>query len=88
MKICTKCSGEMPLSEFQRDKYQKDGYRPDCKGCRKQYYEDNKHKIKRKSKEDANEYNKSYYHKNRERILEEKKKNTGRTTKTKFIITH
>lgn len=36
------------ISEFQKDRTKKDGLRPDCKSCRKKYYNDNKHNIKKK----------------------------------------
>ena len=32
-KVCIKCKNTKPLSEFQRDKYRKDGYRGTCKVC-------------------------------------------------------
>jgi hypothetical protein len=73
MKKCTVCFKEKGINEFQKDKSKKDGYRPDCKNCRKGYYEANKDKIKRKSKEEYTKYNKEYYKKNKNRILEEKK---------------
>lgn len=72
MKICTICSKEQPLSEFQKDKQKRDGHRPDCKVCRKEYYESNKHKIKKIDKEESKKKNKLYYEKNRDRILENK----------------
>jgi hypothetical protein len=33
MKICNKCKRRKALSDFQRDKQKKDGYRPTCKEC-------------------------------------------------------
>lgn len=35
MRVCSKCGQEKPLSEFHKDKTSKDGYRRECKGCRK-----------------------------------------------------
>jgi hypothetical protein len=36
-KICSKCGDTQDLCFFQKDKSKKDGYRPDCKSCRKEY---------------------------------------------------
>jgi hypothetical protein len=32
-KICSKCAGEKPLTEFQKDTSHSDGYRCECKLC-------------------------------------------------------
>ena len=45
-KICSKCEIEYTINEFQKDKSKKDGYRPDCKLCRKKYVNENKHRFK------------------------------------------
>lgn len=37
-KTCTKCKLEKPLSEFHKDKSEKDGYTFRCKDCRNNYY--------------------------------------------------
>ncbi len=73
MKKCTICFIEKEINRFQKDKSKKDGHRPDCKECRKKYYQENKDKIKRKSKDEYTKYNKEYYEKNKGRILEEKR---------------
>lgn len=44
-KICYKCKTTQPLSEFGVLRQSADGHRYDCKGCRKQYREDNKRAI-------------------------------------------
>lgn len=47
-KFCKKCGHEKNLEEFYKDSSKKDGYRPDCKICRKKYlrlyYQKNKKK--------------------------------------------
>jgi hypothetical protein len=35
LKSCSKCGQPKTLDEFNKDKLQKDGHRPDCKECRK-----------------------------------------------------
>lgn len=35
MKFCGRCFLEKPLSEFNKDKYSKSGYRSQCKDCMK-----------------------------------------------------
>lgn len=44
MKKCTKCSIELDLSNFYKDKAQQSGYYPSCKICSRKYYENNKEK--------------------------------------------
>jgi hypothetical protein len=48
-KICSKCGDEQDLCFFQKDKSKKDGYRPDCKSCRKQYSELNYYRFKERN---------------------------------------
>jgi len=48
-KICSKCGIEKELCLFQKDITKKDGFRPDCKSCRKQYSDLNYHKFKEKN---------------------------------------
>ena len=62
-KICYKptCNEPQPLSEFGKDKRRKDGYRADCRKCRKLYCQQNK---KRKS-----EYDKVYRSNNIEKKI-------------------
>lgn len=38
MKICTKCNQEKPYDAFSPRPEMKDGYRSECKECRKEYY--------------------------------------------------
>jgi predicted GIY-YIG superfamily endonuclease len=57
MKKCNKCLLEKPITDFSKDKSRPDGYQYDCKACkkiqneknkewRKEYYLNNKEKIK------------------------------------------
>ena len=50
-KICTKCGEEKIITEFQKDKSKKDGFRPDCKTCRKKYVKIYYNKFKDKISE-------------------------------------
>jgi hypothetical protein len=77
MKSCSKCLVVKPLSEFSKDKYQKDGLCARCKSCRKQHYEDNKQyesnrqKIYfEKNREDYREKAKVYYQLNKSAFKE------------------
>jgi hypothetical protein len=45
-KVCSKCKLELMIDEYQKDKSKKDGYRPECKLCRKKYVDENKHRFK------------------------------------------
>lgn len=81
MKICSKCKEEKSFSEFHKHKHSKDGYRSQCKECRKEsdkrYYIENNlsDKIKNKRKSDKRyiEYNKKYRDSNKEFVKELKK---------------
>jgi DNA-directed RNA polymerase subunit M/transcription elongation factor TFIIS len=65
MKKCYRCELDKPLSEFSKDKNNKDGLTYDCKNCRKviykKWYDANIDKIKAKHIE-YKEYRKAYYH--------------------------
>ena len=45
MKTCAKCKAKKELSEFYKDRQQKDGFNCYCQECRKDYYKNNKDKI-------------------------------------------
>lgn len=53
-KICTKCGCNKSLSDFRKNKNTKDGLRTECKACsksmNKNYYENNKEKVKETTK--------------------------------------
>lgn len=65
-KSCCKCKLELDLTNFGTLKTSKDGYRYDCKNCRKDYRDNNKEIIKIKQNE--------YYNQNKETLLEKNKK--------------
>ena len=64
-KKCSKCGEERDIKNFGKYKKSKDGLQPWCKGCKKQYYENNKDKYK--------ENHKQYYENNKDKIKEYKK---------------
>lgn len=66
MKQCTECEQLKSLSEFNKDRTQKDGIRCICKECGKKYHEKNKIKIHKQQKE--------YYQIHKTEILERQKK--------------
>jgi hypothetical protein len=59
MKICCSCNQIKTFDSFGKLKSSKDGYRHNCKDCRKIYSSNNKNKIK--------EYKRSYYLSNKEK---------------------
>ncbi len=65
-RTCSKCKEEKEITEFSKHKYNKSGYRPDCKSCNKKYY--------LKNIEEKKEYGKKYREKNRDSYLEYFKK--------------
>ena len=77
MKVCTKCKIEKELSEFGKRKDSKDGLLSRCKPCFKEYYQENKGKIKEKFKkyyQENKEKSKKYYQEKREYYKEKSKK--------------
>ena len=76
LKICTKCKVERELSEFDRDKYKKDGLSSSCKECRKAYRSTHKEAIKACSKTyytDHKAERKAYLDSHKEEIKASKK---------------
>jgi hypothetical protein len=80
-KICSCCEIEKPLTEFYKNKSQKDGYKYKCKICEKEYNFKNSNKIGEYNKQywlenkDKLTYsNREYYDKNKEKILKTNKK--------------
>lgn len=72
-KVCTKCKVEKSLSEFHKST--RDGYRSQCKPCKKdsdrRWRNDNKEKdlgIKKKWRKKNEEYSSKYYEDNKEKI--------------------
>ena len=66
MKLCSKCKIEKEFECFGKSKCTKDGYRYECKSCRKIYNIQNKNKIR--------EYKKKYYQLNKEKCNKISKK--------------
>jgi hypothetical protein len=84
MKKCSKCKEEKEFIDFHKHKRTKDGYTSRCKECslndKKEYYENNKEKIKEKVKEyrennldEVKNNVKINYEKNRDLLLEYKR---------------
>lgn len=80
-KTCTTCGILQPYTNFFKNKETKDGYRPDCKNCRKIYQSKNKDKIKKQKRKhylaNANKLrnkSKKYREENKEKVSEVKKK--------------
>lgn len=90
MKTCSKCKEEKSFDEFHKHKSSKDGYRSQCKECRKEiekkYYIENNIslKIKEKRKFDKRyiEYNRKYKDSNKE-FINELKRNWSKSEKCK-----
>jgi len=70
MKICYICKVEKELTEFSKDKNNKDGFTYDCKKCRKvkykAWYDANPEKVRNIIERDK-PYRKTYYSENKER---------------------
>ena len=69
-KKCSKCEKIKPINEFCREKNGKDGYRTECKECRKQYCK----QWREKHKEHCKQYEKQYYGDNKEHKKQYRKK--------------
>ena len=70
---CLKGGKLLLKSNFQNDKTKNDGFHPQCKFCRNEYYVDNKNRILNKQKfynkenrDELNDYQKNYYLDNRD----------------------
>lgn len=66
LKQCKKCRKELPLENFYKSKYTKDGYRSYCKECDKE----NNHVYYNNNKERLIEYQRDYTNNNREKVRE------------------
>jgi len=80
MKRCSKCKEWKDESEFSKLKSQKDGINYTCKQCAAIYYQNNKEKVKARSKktrinnkQELKKYFKEYAENNREKIAEYQK---------------
>jgi len=61
-KICPKCQAEKSVSEFGKNKYNKDGLQYWCRDCRRQYQQNHKKEIAI--------FQKQYYQDNKKQLLE------------------
>jgi hypothetical protein len=77
MKKCSKCGIEKENSEFGTLKMSIDGFRGDCKQCRKEYSV--------KNKERKAEYDREYRETNKDRLLAQKRK-YGKENKEKIKL--
>lgn len=72
-KLCTSCNEILDISKFGIRVSTKDGYRNDCKLCRKRFYPNKNNKYKRFRNLDYDkQYNKEYWSKNKD-ILNSKR---------------
>ena len=67
-KICSKCKVEKPVSQFYKDKRNKDGFKYACKNCNKKYNKKNLTNYYSRNKEKINLQQKEYRLRNKERI--------------------
>lgn len=51
MNKCNKCGEEKPITEFNKHKLCKSGYRSQCKTCSSLYYEANKERLSKNNKD-------------------------------------
>ena len=65
IKKCTKCGNISLKSSFHKMLSSKDGLNPQCKNCRRQFYNENRDLILSQKK--------NYYNDNRDLILSQKK---------------
>lgn len=84
MKTCNKCKKEKEFSDFSKNKWAKDGYSHLCRECdndrNKQYYLENKDKVKKRIQgykardiEHYKEINNKYFARNRDFVLGKQK---------------
>jgi len=66
MKTCRTCGETKPFTEFGKKSSAKDGYKSQCKSCRKQYCEHNREAI--------NERKRRYREENKEAFLEHRRR--------------
>lgn len=45
-KVCSRCRRELPVSEFNKNKRNKDGIDNKCRQCASEYYKNNKEHVK------------------------------------------
>ena len=82
-KFCSKCKTSKPFTDFFKDKSKSDGYRTNCKSCRKEY-----EKLwKEKNKELLAKYMQEWYIQNKESVLEYRELNmTNKPVKLQIFL--
>ena len=80
MKYCNKCKQTKDVSEFGKCRRNKDGLDRWCRECKKQYWQQNRETLNKKSRE--------YYHNNREAISKQRARYqlTRRKNDTQYAI--
>lgn len=80
-KVCSKCKEEKDLTEFGKNKSNKDGHQYYCNDCRRAYRENNKDKIKEQRKREYERNKdryliqaKAWYENNKDRVRENKRR--------------
>lgn len=83
-KKCNKCNEVKPLTEFYKDKSKNDGYRAECKSCKKMYAKEFRKTPEYKAwkRENSN----AYYHKVYKHDINYKIKEKSRRIKRKYGI--
>jgi len=71
-KLCLKCKIEKPITEFSKNKVNKDGFQKQCKTCDKEKNKKYREKNKEYFKEYLKEYNRQYLVINKEKIKKTK----------------
>ena len=69
-KLCTKCKNEKSISEFNKDKQCKDGFKARCKDCIKEYQKQYRFTHKHK----AQEYRKKYSIEHKDKLRDSQRK--------------
>lgn len=78
-KVCSTCKVEKPISDFYKNKRNKDGYHSQCKSCMKEYFGTDKYKIvhraaiqkyKKSEKGKKNKSSRKYWDKQKRRECE------------------
>ncbi len=86
-KVCSKCKEEKEVCEFSKDSNKKDGYRYDCKSCRKTLYKLNYYTFIDENREKNRDRQKKYYQNNIDKERARGKKYREILKKDKPIIT-
>jgi hypothetical protein len=86
-KVCSKCKEEKEICEFQKDNQKTDGYRYDCKSCRKKFRKSTYYIFIDENREKNRERQKKYYQNNTDKERIRCKTYREILTKDKSIVT-